>query len=263
MINDDLDSPLPPGFKTKAVINNLLNTAKSSYDERNNALIALLLAKGSSYRSEKSIYLWMAMNGLDGYMTKEAEKHLYSKSEENWLKNENGQLKFFSLIIEYPYCHVDKKQEDTLLRQLNFLLGKAEADQTEDMIQALKANDCENEIIESIHRVLKEAGIETGKMHPYATLLLYLSYKTRCNYFHAEKTVPLMCFENEYPLPVLRVLNAVLEDFLDNNLSLWFDPEKLNTVLIPRIKEYAENCRCDKKNNNRLFSCIVNGEERA
>lgn len=64
MINRELDHPLPARWKSDEIIHTVLNSAKSTYDGRHNALIALLIAKSKIYRSEKAMYLWMAMNGL-------------------------------------------------------------------------------------------------------------------------------------------------------------------------------------------------------
>ncbi len=111
-----------------------------------------------------------------------------------------------------------------------------------------------------IKTIFAKAGLSPEVMHPYASLLLYLSYKMRCKYFHAEKALPLICFVNEHPLPVLRVLNVILEDYLDENLHRWFDDDLFKASILPAIISLAENCVCNKKH---LVSCVIDGIDKA
>ena len=97
-------------------------------------------------------------------------------------------------------------------------------------------------------------------MSVYAAISIYFPYLVRCKYFHGERALPLLCFKNEHPLPVLCVLNVVIEDFLDENLNNWFDDGRLENEFHPRIKTMIEACKVKK---NRLISCVVNGKELA
>ena len=60
---------------------------------------------------------------------------------------------------------------------------------------------------------------------------------------------------------MLRVLNVVIEDFLDKNLYQWFDEERLENDFHPNIKTLIEACKV--KDDRWLKSCVVNGKELA
>lgn len=140
------------------------------------------------------------------------------------------------------------------------MISKLTDEPINQIIKAVKNNDCAYDFVKNMHSIFVEEGCEEGKMHPYMALLLYLSYKMRCNYFHAERPVAMICFENEHPIPVLKILNAFIEDFLDSNLSRWFDTKDLEDNIKPRIRLLVECCKCDS--NGRLKSCIIDGEDK-
>ncbi len=109
--------------------------------------------------------------------------------------------------------------------------------------------------------------IKSQKYEEYVSMIIsrsntiFMSYKMRCKYYHAEKALPLICFVDEHPLPVLRVLNVILEHYLDENLYRWFDNSILQASILPKISVLAENCVCDKQKH--LISCVVDGINRA
>ena len=237
----------------------ILASTKSKANRLDAALDALLIAKSKYYETERFLYLWMAMNGLYGFVAELALEYMRSGKERDWIKKEFGEIKFFAMILGYPYRGRFNGTEDDTVKELELLLTGIGSNGVEDFINAAKNNDENNRFVEGIHNVFEKAGVESGKMHPYAAMLLFMSYKVRCKYFHAEKAVPLICFEEEHPLPVLRVLNRVMEDFLDDNLNKWFDSGVLNISFLPRIRNYAENFVCG---NNGINSCVIDGEEK-
>ena len=237
----------------------VLYSTKSKANRLDAALDALLMAKSKYYETERFIYLWMAINGLYGLVAEFAFEYMRSKNEQNWIKKEFGKIKFFAMILGYPYRGIFNGTEDDSVKELELLLTGIDNDKVDDFINAIKINDKNNRFVEGIHNVFEKAGVEIGKMHPYVAMLLFMPYKVRCKYFHAEKAVPLICFEEEQPLLVLRVLNRAMEDYLDDNLNKWFDSGVLDAYYLPRIRNYAENCVCA---NNRLNSCLIDGEEK-
>ena len=76
-------------------------------------------------------------------------------------------------------------------------------------------------IKEQIQKILANHPI-TG-LHEYGFLLLKFPYKFRCNSIHSNKPVPLFSFRDEGNLGAFKLINKVLEDFLDNHLAEWFD----------------------------------------
>ena len=226
----------------------VLSSTKTNADRLDSALDSLLIAKSKQYEVERFIYLWMAMNGLYGYTSAVACDSMISDKERKWIDKEFGKIKFFSIVSGIAYCN---NNNDDLLHMLEWTIAKVKTDDNEMLLNAIKNNDIENDCVRKIVAVIKDAGIEE-ELHPYAVLLLYMPYKMRCKYFHAEWAVPLTCFENEHPLTVLKILNMVMEDYLDENLYKWFDSEYLKKFLVPRIKLCAQKCRCS--NSGRLLS---------
>ena len=77
-------------------------------------------------------------------------------------------------------------------------------------------------------------------------MLVWLPYQLRCKYFHAENALPMFCFSEEHPLSTLRVVNKLLEQYLDANLPQWFGDENLNNCLLPTIRTAIDGCKCNK-----------------
>lgn len=243
-----------------ASLQRVVAVTKSKTERIDAALDAVLMAKSKSYETERFIYLWMAMNGLYGFAMEVATKEMPSNREQKWISHEYAQLKFFAMLNGYAYHAADKEIEPQVIKQIEILIGKIERGKEREIIKSIKEkkhNEFERKIIE----FFANGGVTEGKMLPYAALLLYVSYKIRCKYFHAEKVMPLICFENEHPIPVLRFLNILIEDFIDNNLYKWFSADCYTGEILPRIKEIAKNCKCDK--NKHLISCIIDGVDMA
>lgn len=246
----------------KSALQRIVTVTKTKTNRLDSALDAYLVAKSKVYETEKFIYLWMTMNGLYGYAGEVASKHVQSGEEKDWISKEYAQLKFFSMLngLAYRRIHNKKDEEAEYLKKATYLLNGVAAGQKTETVKSLKANDLSNQLVNDLCALFAEAGVEQGKLHPYAAVLIKIAYFVRCKYFHAERTIPLICFENEYPIPALRLLNAVLEDYFDENLYKWFDSDILNNEIVPRIIKLAENCRCK---NSYLKSCIVDGKQLA
>ena len=229
--------------------NRILHTVKSKENRIDAALYALVMAKSKTYVTEKFIYLWMAMNGLYGYMAEKAFGCMDGKNEKGWIKREYAQLKFMALFYGYQYCTPDNDKVDSFRLQMELALAKTNDFTSDQAMQQLR---------KSVEEVLAKFEI-SDKMSIEAALLLYFPYLVRCKYFHSEKALPLLCFEEEHPLPVIRVLNLVLEKFLDENLCDWMNEQKLIEDFYPRIEMISKGCKCDK--NKHLQSCVIDGKE--
>ncbi|MBR5419568.1 MAG: hypothetical protein IK115_00315 [Lachnospiraceae bacterium] len=248
------------GNWTEASLQRILDVTKSKTDRLDAALDALLLAKSKLYETERFVYLWMALNGLYGFAAETAAGYMPGENEKSWIKKEYAQIKFYSMILDYPYCQ-PKEDKEKVLKSLELILARINPAETDLTIKAIKNHDTDNFYVREISAIFSEIGISEGEMHPYTVLLLYMPYQIRCKYFHGEHTVPLLCFENEHPLPVLRILNNLMEEYLDISIPQWFDGHFYTTDIIPRIRLLAENCKCTNK--GKLETCIISGEEKA
>ena len=242
-------------WNNPAFLNKLVSTVKSRKDRLDASLSALVLAKSREYEAEKFMYLWMAMNGLYGHISQIAREWFdeNDKNGERWIKRENGQLKFFSLFYGLEFQGIrerteSKKMSDKLLFELERIIKTNPLTETnkESILNSLKSDDRCEILIEGIHNVLRTCSTEL-KMDPYPALLIWLPYQIRCRYFHSEKEIPLMSFADESPLPCLKIVNTVLEDFLDRELCKWFDTGQGSNEKKNLIFRIAGSCKFEKK----------------
>ena len=232
MISEQLRSPMSEKWSDDEVINTLLYTTKSSYDRRFSSLFAFLLAKSKAYESEKFFYLWMSMNGLYGHM---AEKH------PEIIQKEWRQIKLVASFYEFNYDSrdkIDNKQKinkNRIRGKITEIIETMDSNQLLDTISAVKENKWDNDLLEDVKSVLDE---ELGEslMDPMGFFLFWYPYQLRCKYFHGEKSIPIMSFPNERPLPALKFVNVLLEDFLDAELHRWFNEKLCCNKLIPLLE---------------------------
>ena len=260
LCGEKLARPIPDNWSVPQ-FESILKTTKTTKRKANRldaALYAYLLAKSKTYETERFIYLWMALNGLYGHIAEIAKEHTEENNVKKWIDREYAQLKFLAMFFDLPYHSPEgEDNERRLIHQLEHLIGKLKSEEFPVFIAALENNGT-NDLIDSIKTLLEPCGIE-NTMSIYGLLLIWFPYQIRCKYFHGEKAIPLLCFENEAPLPALRVVNLLLEKFLDNNLADWFDKNRLDEALIPKIEQYIMSCHCNS--NKRLISCIVDGKD--
>jgi len=248
-----LNKKLGHYWEKEQVVNRILSTPKSGYDRRFASLFALVTSRAKTLETERFIYLWIAMNALYGYVSEKGKRSLPKEGIE-WIKKEFAQLKFFSLIMGYQYRSLnkgktidEKKQNNHLLFSLERLCASIPSENTSSFVFACQKNDCSNQWVDEIHKLLKEFNADED-IHPYMLVLLWLPYQIRCKYFHGEATIPFLCFSDEHPIPALKVVNQVLDNFLDNNLPHWF-MEECQEHTIESIakactfkKDYFESC---------------------
>lgn len=237
-------------------LDEILNTPKSKEGRLHAALYALIMAKSKKYESEKFVYLWMAMNGLYGHIAEIAKPCLKGDKEQKWIKNEFAQIKFLSMFYEIKYNGFakDDREGAKLLFEIEKELDSQFCSSIKPVIKDGKINFA---LITKIEDVLKRCR-QTKHMSPEGALLFFVPYKIRCKQFHSEKTLPLFCLKDEYPLPMISILNAILEDFLEKNIPIWMD-SKEKIKLEERVEEIAKCCICNR--DGYLMSYVVDSRE--
>ena len=73
-----------------------------------------------------------------------------------------------------------------------------------------------------VRRKVAEYGKKDFDVTPYGFLLTDYPYYLRCTLFHAERPIELFSFESDWELKSLRIVNFLLEEFLDQNLHILF-----------------------------------------
>lgn len=201
-------------------IKKILNTSKSKYDSRFSALFALLVSKSKEYEIERFQNLWIAMNGLYGfYANKMAKEILEGKLKKN---NEAQELRLLQFFIESKVAFIKKEDKNDLAKEIKSILNSVilnSGDCKEVISKEKFLSEKYEELRTKIKAKLSEKNIEISE---YAYLIIYYAYYQRCNIFHADKPLPLVYFNQKKEWRIIRFVNDLLEDFLDNNLYKFF-----------------------------------------
>ena len=221
MVEGKLDHPLPKSWLDGDVLQTILSMPKSRYDGRMNAVIALLIGKSKQYYCEKSMYLWMSMNGFYNYLTEQVKT--YEPETRKNLRGERQQHQFFCAVMHLPrIANVGKDADEIVLKKALSLLCHLEM-RPDELYENLKAGR-KTEYAEKLAELLKEYDVEAD---PMTFLVMWLPYKIRCNYFHANQAVPLFLYADEALLRSLEYTNYFVERFVEDNLPKWMQTKDL------------------------------------
>ncbi len=210
-------------WKNKQVIENILNIKSSNNDPRMAALYAFLYAKSRTYEYERFVNLWISFNGMYGYFSNiVAEVHNCDKKQ----FKEGDQLKY---IINASNCgndHISGGHSGKVGKAITDLLKDV---RLEDITpQAVSAGTpLSDRIIQAINDVIGRSYETTA----YGYLLVDYAYYFRCNLIHANKPLPLFANENDHVVACLRMVNRLLEDYINHNLCRFFDNDYIDNTL--------------------------------
>lgn len=218
MITCPLDYSLSKYWQQESVINFIMNTTKTGYDGRLNALVALLIAKSKEYRSEKFLYLWMAMNGFYNYLSRESKNLPECKYDfrKEWRQHE---LMCAVISEKYKVGNLDDSEEDRLYREGISDLNKLTKTPGEfyDEISSMEDDG----------RFSGTLGGKTYQMSPLMFYSVWLPYKCRCKLFHANNAVPLFSFSEESTIKYLKYINCFVERFVETHLPEWMNEREI------------------------------------
>lgn len=228
MINGNLFRNMPVEFSDKAVFEHLLNTPKSKYDKRIVSLFAFLFSKNKEYETERFIYLWTAFNGMYGWLWEFIyEVQNYKDSRE--YKQILGILKYLELGEET----IEKNKEKFRLTNEAIAILK------EMDVSLANRNYIETSIIGTkITQILNSPNNQNKNYNitAYGYLITQLSYYFRCKIVHGDKPIFLFAYSDDRELHALQIINALLEEVIENNLPKWFDNDYVQNVIIPKTQ---------------------------
>lgn len=215
MINRKLDHNLPSEWKKESLITTILNSPKSSYDGRHNALLSLLIAKSKEYRSEKAMYLWMAMNGFYNYLSEQCKKLPECKLQ---FRREFKQHELLCAVLgeKYSVGNIDERLETLLFREgISRLRNcKSSIAEMDVVLENLFSN------------IPLEGKTDDGKQYSIsqkAFVTVWIPYQIRCRYVHANDALPLFSYSDELLLKVLEITNHYVAKMLEQNLPFWLE----------------------------------------
>lgn len=228
MINGDLQRNIPKDFSSDGVFNYLLKTPKSSYKMDIAALFAFLCSKSKEYETERFIYLWTSFNGMYNYLYDLASDEI-KKS-----KQENQKIRFILKYFNMKEATISNADKNRL------------ANEVISILKSVKAEHIDRNFIETtgvknkIEAVLNKSSGEKYEITAYEYLIVHLAYHFRCKFIHGSKPVILFSYCDDNELHVLKIINDLLEEFIDDNLPHWLDEQYIEDVVKPRIKEIKQ-----------------------
>ena len=199
-------------------INGILSQTKSSSDSRLAALMGLITSKSKISEAERFIYLWMAFNGMYGYFSnKIAETH------NSQIRREWKQIIYMQKLLGIGKETIDEDDKSRLAYEVIALIRRYNGGKiTRDSLECGKDLELGNNILS----VLKKKKTDDNyNISAYGYLLTQFSYYFRCNIIHASKPLALFSYTNDIELKCLKIINDLLEEFMDDNLHRWFDSE--------------------------------------
>jgi len=204
LIGDKLFRPVSPDWRNHEVLQNILRFQKSKTDLARNvaALYSYLYSKTKTYETERFSFLWMAMNGMYGAL---------SPGQKNDRAQMCNLVKLFNLGTEV----LTQKVRDDICQKV-FIKMK-------DIHGLVTKGSLGKEHKELEDYILQHMPVDDKTNHPvdlsaYGFLLTDFSYYLRCRFFHANRPVELFSFADDLEIKVLRIVNGLLEEFLDENL---------------------------------------------
>lgn len=227
MITGTLQRPLSSAFSNKVVFEFLLNITKSKYDKRIASLFAFLCSKSKIYETERFIYLWTSFNGMYSWIS---EFVAVANGFDSYRK-EYKQIIAFQQFIDVGNATIRDEDKTAIARTVMDILKDVDSEYVNrSQIEAEK-------ISKRVKGVLKEKYNLTA----YGYVLTQLSYYFRCKIVHGSKPFLLFSYEDDKELHCLKILNALLEEFIELNLPLWFDEKYIDEEIIPKTKRIILN----------------------
>ena len=243
MAEGKLLSPLGAAWHTKELEETLLSVPQSRYDGRMNALIALLIAKQKPYRSERSMYLWMAMNGFYNYLSDECKKAVEGCIA---FGRESKQHRLLIRVMGREEIALsDDGKKERLRRELMAVLKRCQTPPEELYESALAGTD--SELTEALAKLREELELP-GLTDAFTVMTVWLPYQIRCQYFHSRQAMPIFLYGDEPLLKALGCINYFVDRYVSEELAKWLTTWEITEENRQRIEEaYAKMPEGKKK----------------
>lgn len=226
MVADKLIHPIDTKW-TDVEISELLSQTKSKYDSRMSALFAFICSKSKHYEAERFMYLWMSFNGLYNYFSS-----IVSTTHNNQkIRKECNQLRYFQLLFGWGNETLkEDKEKHRLADGVTALVKRMSMPVT-----LATFSDVNSPLTAGIDKLLEiPATSNKYNLTSQGYFLTQYAYYHRCKLFHADKPVALFCFADEEDIVCLRAINNVMEEFIDQNLHMWFSKSYVDENLYPK-----------------------------
>ena len=124
---------------------------------------------------------------------------------------------------------IDSKDNNSIGQEVSKILRHTDV---ADFITHPLKNNIPADFAENIRNCLnKSQSIGAYDISVYGYLLAQFSYYFRCNIIHADKPLNLISYKDDHNLNCLRIINGLLEEFLDEHLTDIFDNAKVQKLI--------------------------------
>ena len=200
-------------------IKGILSQTKSSSDSRLASLMALIISKSKSYEAERFIYLWMAFNGMYGYFSK-----LIDETQGERIGSDFKQIMAMQVLLGIGCDRIKERTEKKRIPNeiISIIRHYDNISITRESLENGKDKDLANKILDKLFNINSK---KKYNLSAYGYLLTQFSYYFRCKYIHASKPMSLFSYNEDVELKCLKIINNLLEKFIEDNLHKWFDDE--------------------------------------
>lgn len=198
-----------------------------TYERLFSSLWALVLAKSRENVAERFVNLWMALNGIYGFL---ASVIWILSAESSKSHSESSCIDCLAIWLDKGSSEQEKclqllPKDDNNKVLTRYVYSSCEPHEMESF---------DNRVVDTWVSAMKDKDDKSpGSKRPHCTPLTYLmlgiGYGFRCSYVHANKPLPVLCFDSG-KIECLREVNKVIEDYLDEHIWLWFDPSYVRTA---------------------------------
>lgn len=193
-------------WKDPEVLQNLLKYRKSKEElsRQVSALYAYLFSKTKKKEMERFSYLWIAMNGFFAAISGTTK--------------DRDAMNYFVKKYGMGSAVLSGREREKICLPATFELMKVSEPVTKEKVDIT----AKNPFIDFLSAKLAEYDKKDFDVTPYGFLLTDFPYYLRCCLFHASHPIELFSFESDWELKSLRIVNGLLEEFLDRHLQTLF-----------------------------------------
>jgi len=199
-------------------------------DNRLAALNAWIIAKSKRKEMERFIYLWIAINGMAQYLSKEKIYPIMKQYEGLYNKGKDENNKF-EILKKIDFS--ESRDKD----QLSIFHGYIDTNSYYVKVE----ND--KELSNNYINIREMSESEKAK------LTIDIPYYYRCSIFHANDRILIYSISNKEKnlIEKIKIMNDAMELYIDDNLFKWFDNEhwemegeRLKRVALSRLRHELE-----------------------
>lgn len=241
LIENKLERKFSSNWDNACVLQGLLSQKKSyGGNELLASIYALAYSKNKKNEIERFQYLWMSLNGMYNFLGSQINSILLRKFN---IKGDTGDKCYIEYMLRY-YNMADKTLDQTsrqcVTREVIPLLKDVKGIITKE---SLKGEH--KELAQEIENIISKDN--KSNLNAYSYLLLAFSYNFRCSMFHANRPISLFSYADDYVVKCFKIINCLLEDFLEEKLWKFFADDYDKSSLKLDIENRIDTLYVNKK----------------